>query len=246
MVITSARNQRIFPVPATLAQHLSAHQADRAERQRQHPEHPSFYRDNSDTYHRLYDEALRRLGQLDMLPLDKAAAKMNLTPDALIRKAERGGIVLIELEGQQVVPDWVLDSRGRVKQFHNAIAREFASGGQHGFFKFMSYLKFMGEDMLEFRVNNLPKASVRDVFRAAGIKQGFCHVHVRTPMFEAADRARRNPAIMTSFVDALGSAVTCIGGMGNPNEGGLSPEFIRDYIPHNIPNRKRWEREPGI
>ncbi len=234
------KTQRIFPVPFTLAQCLDAHQAERTARQRQHE------RDVSDIYRRLYEEALRRLDQLDMIPLDKAATRMGITPDALIRKADRGGIVLIELEDKQVVPDWVLDSRGRVKQFHLAIAREFPHSGKTDFFKFMGYLKFMGQEMLEFRVDDLPKRSVKDVFRAAGITQGFCHVHVRTPMFEAADRARRSPVIMTAFVNALGSALTRVGGLGNPNEGGLSPEFIRDYIPHDIPNRKRWECERNI
>ena len=237
---THMKTQRIFSVPFTWAQCLEAHQAERAARQRPHD------RDASDIYRRLYDEALRRLDQLDMLPLDKAAAKMGITPGALIRKADRGGIVLIELEDKQVVPDWVLDTRGRIKQFHLAIAREFIHSGKTDFFKFMGYLKFMGKDTLEFRVNDLPKRSIKDVFRAAGITQGSCHVHVRTPMFEAADRARRNPVVMTAFVDALGSALTRIGGMGNPNEGGLSPEFIRDYIPQDIPHRKRWERELDI
>lgn len=235
---------RIFPVPVTLAQYLDAYQAERAQRQNQYPDRPNLYRDHSDIYRDYYANALRRLDQLDMLPLDKAAGKMGVTPAALLRKAERGGIVLIELEGKQVVPDWMIDSRGRVKPFHNAIAREFQSGGQHGFFKFMPYLKFMGEDMLEFRVDNLPRCSIKDVFRAAGIRQGFCHVHVRTPMFEAADRARRNPGVMAPFADALGAAVTRIGGMGNPNEGGLSPEFVHDYLPLDMPNRRRWEREP--
>lgn len=245
------KNQRIFPVPLTLAQRLAAHRADRAARERRNPDHPDVRRDISATYERLYAQARARLDQLDMLPLDRAAAKMNIAPEALIRKAERGAIVLIELEDKQVVPDWVLDGRGRVKPFHNAVARECAQSGKGDFFKFMSYLKFMGEDMLEFRVTNLPKCSVKDVFRAAGIKQGFCHVHVRTPMFEAADRAliaykRGQPHIMAAFVDALGSAVTRIGGMGNQSEGGLSPEFIRDYVPHDLPDRRRWEREFDI
>ncbi len=237
------KNQRIFSVPRTLAQCLVAHEMVRAEQKRLHPQHPSFFRDNSDIYRRYYAEALQRLDQLDMMPLDKAAAKMGITPEALIRKADRGGIVLIELDDKQVVPDWVLDARGRVKQFHLAIAREFPHSGKTDFFKFMGYLKFMGQGMLEFSVNNLSERSVKDVFRTAGIKQGSCHVHVRTPMFEAADRAHGNPVIMASFVDALGSSLTRIGGLGNPNEGGLSPEFIRDYIPANIPNRTRWERE---
>lgn len=243
MITATDKNQRIFGVPATLAQCLAAHQHDRAEQQRLHPDYPIFYLDRSDSYRDFYSEARQRLDRPDMLPLDKTAAKMNITPDALIRKADRGGIVLIELEDKQVVPDWALDSRGRVKQFHNAIARECAHGGQHSFFKFMSYLKFMSEDMLALSVSDLPQRSIKDIFRAAGITQGICHVHVQTPMFEAADRARRNPHIMAAFIEALGVTVTRIGGMGNPNTGGLSPEFIRDYVPHSIPGRNRWERE---
>lgn len=245
MTAAPTKQQRIFPASVPLTQCLEGYQAYRAEQQCLYPKRRD--RDHSDIYRGYYEQALNRLDQLDMLPLETAAARMNLTPAALRHKADRGGIVLIELEDRQVVPDWALDTRGRIKPFHNAIAREFAQGdGQQSFFKFMPYLKFMGEDMLEFRVSDLPKRSVKDIFRAAGIRQGFCHVHVRTPMFEAADRARRSPHIMAAFADALGSALTRIGGMGNPNERGLSPEFIRDYIPHDAPHRCRWQRSPGI
>ncbi|MFN3826577.1 MAG: hypothetical protein ACK4NR_03015 [Micavibrio sp.] len=196
-----------------------------------------------EVYRRYYDEALARLDQLDMLSLEQAAARMKTTPDALCRKADRGQSLLIEIEGRQAVPDWTLDARGRVKPFHLAIAREFAEGGQHGFFKFMSYLAFMGEQTLEFRAE-LPKKSLKDVFRAVGIKQGSCQVLVRTPMFEAADRALKNSVIMGEFINKMGAAVTRIGGMGNPNEGGLSEAFLNRYVPANIPQRDRWQRDP--
>jgi hypothetical protein len=84
---------------------------------------------------------------------------------------------------------------------------------------------------------------MKDVFRAVGIKQGSCQVRVRTPMFEAADRALKNPVIMAEFINQLGAALTRIGGMGNPNEGGLSDEFLAQYVPTDIPHRDRWKRE---
>ena len=195
-----------------------------------------------EVYRSYYDKALKRLEQLDMLPLHQASARMNATPEALLRKADRGQLVLIELEGVQVVPDWILDSRGRVKPFHLAIAKEFSESGQQQYFKFMSYLKFMSEESLEFRTD-LPRKSMKDVFRAVGIKQGACHVHVRTPMFEAADRALKNRVILAEFINRMGAALTRIGGMGNPNEGGLSEEFRARYIPVDLPGRDNWKRE---
>lgn len=196
-----------------------------------------------EVYRRFYDGALSRLEQPDMLPLDQAAERMNLTPETLLRKADRGQVILIEIEGVQVVPDWALDSRGRVKPFHAAIAREFARDGHtHSYFKFMSYLEFMGEKTLEF-ITDLPKRSMKDVFRAVGITQGSCQVRVRTPMSEAADRALKSPVIMAAFINQLGEALTRIGGMGDPNEGGLSEEFLARYVPADLPHRDRWKRE---
>lgn len=198
-----------------------------------------------EVYRRYYDEALARLDHLDMLPLGKAADRMKTTPEALIRKADRGQLVLIEIEGRQVVPDWTLDARGRISPFHLAIAREFAEGGQHDFFKFMGYLSFMGDKTLEFKTE-LPRKSMRDVFRAVGIRQGSCQVLVSTPMFEAADRALKNSVIMAEFINQMGAAVTRIGGMGGPNEGGLSDSFLNRYVPANIPQRDRWTRDPNF
>jgi len=195
-----------------------------------------------ETFRRYYDSAIQRLTRPDMLPPEKAAARMGLTEAELLLKADQGKLVLIEIEGMKAVPDWVLDSRGRVKLFHLAIAQEFAESGKNNYFKFMSYLKFMGEETLEFSTD-LPKKSLKDVFRAVGITQGSCRVLVRTPMFEAADRALKNRVIMNEFANHLGASLTRIGGMGNPNEGGLSEEFIARYIPRDLPHRDRWKRE---
>ena len=165
---------------------------------------------------------------------------MKLSPQALIRKADRGQLVLLEIEGVQAMPDWVLDRQGRVKPFQLAIAREFAASGQQEFFKFISYLKFMDEQALEFETD-LPKSTMKDIFRAVGITQGNCRVLVRTPMFEAADRACKDRVIMSEFINKMGAALTRIGGMGNPNEGGLSEDFLTLYVPADIPGRNRWK-----
>lgn len=193
-------------------------------------------------YRKIYDLALQRLGQLDMLSLAQASARAGLSPEALRRKAERGQVVMIDMEGVKALPDWQFDGRGRIKPFHLAIAREFSQCESHDYFKFMTYLDFMGHQTLEFTAD-LPRSSLQDVFRAVGVTQGSCRVLVRTPMFEAADRARRNPALMAAFIDRMGAAITRIGGMGNPNEGGFSDDFLHKYVPASIPHRDRWRRE---
>ncbi|MCM2344956.1 MAG: hypothetical protein NDJ24_10400 [Alphaproteobacteria bacterium] len=194
-------------------------------------------------YREFYDQALLRLQQLDMLSLEQAALRTHLTPDSLLRKINRGQAVMIEVEGVRSLPDWQFDSRGRVKPLHLAIAREFARDGHtHSYFKFMAYLEFMGDKTLEF-TTDLPKRSMKDVFRAVGITQGICQVKVRTPMFEAVDRALKSRVILAELINQMGAALTRIGGMGGPNEGGLSDEFLDKYVPTDIPQRDRWRRE---
>lgn len=233
----------VFPAVAPLAALLRARQVDYDEALRAHPEHARFYANPQSVYPRYYNEALMRLTQPDMLPLEQAAAKMGLTLAALRRKAARGAVVLIDIEGQQVVPEWTLDARGRVSRFQLAIAREFEQGGQHGYFKFMGYLKFMSEETLSLPVDDIPARTIKDIFRVAGVRQGTLQVQVHMPLYEAANRARKNAAVMEVFINKLGAALTRIGGMGNPNEGGLSPEFLREFVPENIPGRDRWARE---
>lgn len=196
-----------------------------------------------EVYRSLYDDALKNLQQHDMLSLDKAAERMRLTPAALLRKADRGQAVLIEIEGQRFVPDWTLDRAGRVKSFHLAIAREFAESGQNEFFKFMSYMKFMSKNMEmggPVQARRLP-----EIFRAAGVKCGQARVILSIPMAEIMDRAPKNNKIMAGLIAELGSALTRIGGMGNPNEGGISEAFLARYVPADIPDRDRWKREIG-
>lgn len=193
-------------------------------------------------YKEFYEQALQRLQHLDMLSLEQAALRTRLAPAALLLKAARGQAVMIEIEGVQAFPDWQFDSRGRVKPFHLAIAREFAQGAVPDYFKFMSYLAFMGGKALEFSAE-LPRRSLKDVFRAVGVTQGSCRVLVRTPMFEAADRARKSPVIMAAFIQEMGAAITRIGGMGNPNEGGFSDQFLDRYVPLSTPHRDNWRRE---
>lgn len=197
-------------------------------------------------YLKYYDEARARLDQLDMWSVEKAAAHLKITPEALIRKADRGQMVLIEIEGVKAVPDWVAKRRGKALQFHLDIAREFGeSGDKNQYFRFMSYLRFMGGlEALEFKTE-LPQKSVKDVFKAVGITQGSCQVLVRVPMFEAADRGAKSPLIMKEFINKMGAALTRVGGMGNPNEGGLSDAFIERYIPAGAPERNHWKREIG-
>lgn len=234
-------NKRIFPAVTPFA-NLEADIKARIEKATQQNDPLARHYAGPETYRRFYDSAIQRLSQPDMLPPEKAAARMGLTEEELLRRADQGKLVLIEIEGMKAVPDWVLDSRGRVKPFHLAIAHEFAESGKNDYFKFMSYLKFMGNETLEFSTD-LPKNSLKDVFRAVGIRQGSCRVLVRTPMFEAADRALKNRVIMSEFVNHLGASLTRIGGMGNPNDGGLSEEFIARYVPHDLPHRDQWKRE---
>lgn len=231
-------NQRIFPAVKPFADVAADVNAKREAALRNNgPRYAGV-----EVYRRFYDTALGRLDRADMLPPEQAAARMGISPEALIEKADRGRVVLIEIEGKQAVPDWTLDARGRAKTFHLDIAREFAESGQQQYFKFMSYLQFMSEKPLEFRTD-LPKRSLKDVFRAVGITQGSCSVLVRTPMFEAADRALKNRVIMDAFLDHMGAALTRIGGMGNPNEGGVSEGFLARHVPADLPNRERWKRE---
>ncbi len=195
-----------------------------------------------EVYRNLYDDALRGLQQYDMLPLDKAAGRMRLTPAALLRKADRGQVVLIDIEGLQLVPAWTLDKAGRVKPFHLAIAREFTESGQQEWFKFMSYVNFMGGEKLKFVVGLSPR-SLKEAFNTVGVTKGEGVAIIKTPMFEAADRALKNKGVMQAFVERLGSALTRTGGMGNPNEGGLSEAFLAQFVPADIPHRERWKRE---
>ncbi|MBI2233905.1 MAG: hypothetical protein HYU57_02715 [Micavibrio aeruginosavorus] len=234
-------NQRIFTAAQPFADVVAKVNARREAALRDNDPAAALYA-GVDVYRREYDTALSRLDQADMLLLDRAAARMGIFPKALLEKADQGRAVLIEIEGRQAVPDWTLDARGRVKPFHLDIAREFAESGQQHYFKFMSYLQFMGEKTLEFRTE-LPKRSLKDVFRAVGITQGSCAVLVRTPMFEAADRALKNRVIMDAFLNNMGAALTRIGGMGNPNEGGVSEGFLARHVPADLPNRERWKRE---
>lgn len=206
------------------------------ERRARHHAKPEIYR-------RLYDEALKRLQQGDMLPLDKAAERMRLTPAAILRKADRGQVVLIDMEGVQCVPEWTLDKAGRIKTFHLAVAREFAESGQNEFFKNMSYVNFMGKSME--MGGSVPQRRLPEIFRAAGVKQGQARIILTVPMTEIVNRAPENKKIMAGLVAELGSALTRIGGMGNPNEGGLSDEFLARYVPADMPNRDRWKREIG-
>lgn len=95
-----------------------------------------------DTYTRLYAEGMKRLKQPDLLSLDDAAARLNMTPAAYITQAEAGQVLLIQIEGLQVVPACMFDKNGKVDPLKVDIAREFVLEG-HDYFKFLDYLKFM-------------------------------------------------------------------------------------------------------
>ena len=197
-----------------------------------------------EVYRGIYDRALARLEKIDVLPLESAADLMGLTPDAYIRKADRGQAVLIEIEGRSYVPRCTLNTRyknARVKPFHVAVAKEFSESADHERFKFMSYLKFM-EQSLEMGAP-LPERRLPEIFKAAGVSKGNARVILSVPMVEIIDRAQKNNTIMTALVTHMGAALTRIGGMGNPNEGGLSDEFLAKYVPADIPDRDRWKRE---
>ena len=242
----SRKQERIFPAVELLADVLRVKQAAYDALLRAEPGRAEYYASPQSIYPRYYTEALARLSRPDILPLTQVAEKMGLTSKALLRKAERGAVVLIDIEGQQYVPAWTLAARGRAKKLHTAIAREFAQSGKSTYFKFMDYLKFMSEESLALRVEELPARSVKDIFRAAGVKQGVCQVQLQVPMYEAVERACGNPPLMAVLAERLAAAVTRTVGMGGPDEGGLSPEFLQEFVPENIPKRTRWERAPSL
>ncbi len=197
-------------------------------------------------YQRLYGDALERLQKIDVLPLEWAADLMGLTPEAYIRKADRGQAVLIEIEGRSYVPRCTLDTRyknARIKPFHLAVAKEFSESADHERFKFISYLKFMTREV-EMGAP-LPARRLPELFKAAGVSRGGARVILSIPMTEIVDRAVKNPRIMAGLVEHMGAALTRIGGMGNPNEGGLSDDFLARYVPADMPHRNRWKREIG-
>lgn len=201
-----------------------------------------------EVYRRYYDHAIERLNKIDVLSLDAAADLMGLTPDAYIRKADRGQAVLIEMEGKSYVPRFTLNTcykNARIKPFHVAVAKEFSESADHERFKFISYLKFMAQ-ALEIGAE-VPPRRLPEIFKAAGVSKGKARVIISVPMSEIIDRAQKNPSIMAEFINQMGSALTRIGGMGNPNEGGISDEFLARYVSADIPGRDRWTREfmPG-
>ena len=231
--------KRIFPAAPSLAECEAAASAHRDDGQKKGLPYagPEVYRD-------YYDRALKRLDQIDILPLESAAELMALTPDAYVRKADRGQAILIEIEGQSFVPRFTLDTRyknARIKPFHLAIAQEFAEGHVPGFFKFMSYLQFMNEKM-EISAA-LPERRLPEIFKVAGVSKGDARVILNVPMTEIADRAVKNPQLMASFINKLGPAVSEHGGHNSPSPYGLSDEFLSRYVPADMPHRDRWKRE---
>lgn len=197
-----------------------------------------------EVYRSYYDRAIERLEKHDLLTLEAAADLMGLAPEAYVRKADRGQAVLIEIEGRSFVPRFTLDTRyknARIMPFHLAVAKEFSESADHERFKFVSYLKFM-DRKLDISTP-LPARRLPEIFKAAGVSKGSASVTLHVPMVEIVDRARKNPHIMAEFINQLGAALTRIGGMGNPNEGGLSDEFLARYVPVDIPDRDRWKRE---
>lgn len=242
----SSAEKPVFPAAMPLADLLREKQVDYDEICRAEPHLAKHYISPQAYYPRLYKEAQDRLACDDILTLQEAAGKMRIRPEALQRKAARGAVVLIDIEGAQFVPAWSLDSRGRPKKLALAIAREFEEGAQHGFFKFMDYIKFMSSETLKLSVKEISPRSMREAFRAAGVKQGQVHMEVHVPMHEVADRALANRPLLMGLVNKLGAAVTRVAGMGGPNEGGLSPEFLQEFVPLDMPDRLSWSRyTPG-
>ncbi len=193
----------------------------------------------------LYSDALKALkGNADIISLAEAAELMALTPAAYIRKADRGQAVLLEIEGHAFVPRWTFHTHAqgaRVKPFHMAVAKEFATNNANrSSFDFSPYLKFMAQK-IEMG-GPAPQQQLAEIYRAAGVFRGDARIILSVPMAEVMDRALKNPRFMAQFIHQLGQALS-YSEPSTPRMGGISEAFLEKYVSHDIPARTRWKLE---
>jgi len=191
-----------------------------------------------DTYKRLYAEGLKRLGEPDLISLDDAAAKLNITPAAYIAKAEAGEVLLIQMEGLQVVPACMFGKDGKVDQLKVDIAREFVLEG-HDYFKFVDYLKFMRDEKADIAAT-VPAQTLRQIFKAAGVDGYESSITVKASMNQLIDGMDAQPAFRATLLRHLDAAL--ISGGWDPS-GGISRDFRNKY---NLPGLTIAEDRTGV
>lgn len=178
-------------------------------------------------YQKIYDEAVTRLSRSDLLSLEQAAQKLDITPVEYRKLADKGETLLIGIEGKNYVPAFIFTEDGRIDPLKIDIAREFVLQG-HGYFKFLDYLKFMTETTADIS-STLPPQRLTNIFDQAGLAEYRCNIAVNATMNQLADGRHSNPEFMDILTVRLDAEVTW--GGWDPS-GGLSRPFRDKY---NIP-----------
>mgnify|MGYP007088351915 CR=1 FL=1 len=185
----------------------------------------------ADVYRRIYAEAETFMAGQETLSLAEAARKQGVSKAEFTSMADRGEAVLIELEGKQYVPACTFGADGKVDPLKVDIAREFVLEGQHVFFKYVAFMKFMNEERTEISDLLLDDKKLTTLFNKAGVADFKCQISVQASMNQLADRRSENPQMYGRLIAALDSALTH--GGWDPS-GGLSRTFRDKY---NIPGQ---------
>lgn len=183
----------------------------------------------ADVYRRIYTEAETFMAGQETLSVADAARKQGVSRTAFVGMADRGEAVLIELEGKQYVPACTFGADGKIDPLKVDIAREFELEGQHVFFKYTAFMKFMNEQRTEIADLLLDDKKLTTLFNKAGVADFKCEISVQATMNQLADRRTENPQMYDRLIAALDSALTH--GGWDPT-GGLSRTFRDKY---NIP-----------
>lgn len=183
----------------------------------------------ADVYRRIYAEAETFMEAQETLSVADAARKQGISKTEFVAMADRGDAVLIELEGKQYVPACTFGADGKVDALKVDIAREFELEGQHVFFKYVAFMKFMNEARIEIADLLLDDKKLTTLFNKAGVADFKCEISVQASMNQLADRRAENPQMYDRLISALDSALTH--GGWDPS-GGLSRTFRDKY---NIP-----------
>ncbi len=185
----------------------------------------------ADVYRRIYAETETFLQGQETLSVAQAARKQGVTSSEFTAMADRGDAVLIELEGKQYVPACTFGADGKIDPLKIDIAREFVLEGQHVFFKYVAFMKFMNDERIEIADLLLDDKKLSTLFNKAGVGDFKCQISVQATMNQMADRRAENPQMHDRFIAALDSALTH--GGWDP-AGGLSRTFRDKY---NIPGQ---------
>lgn len=177
----------------------------------------------ADVYRRIYAEAETFMAGQETLSLAAAARKQGVSKSEFTAMADRGEAVLIELEGKQYVPACTFGADGKVDAFKVDIAREFALEGQHVFFKYVAFMKFMNENRIEIADLLLDDKKLTTLFNKAGVADFKCQISVQATMNQLSDRRGDNPQMYDRLIGALDSALTH--GGWDPS-GGLSARSV--------------------